>query len=114
MFTMSKIGDWLLLELGRRGWNQSDLARNARLSKSAISGIISGRRNIGRDMAISIAEALDLPIDDVLRAAGMLPSVIESKLVKQIDHLSAQLDEEEQAGLIEYIKMRLKIQRGKK
>lgn len=112
MFSMANIGDWIASELAKRDWSQADLSRKAGLSRAAISNLVSGNRGLGKDTALSIAKAFNVP-DDVLRAAGDLPDKVENHLIKQIDHLSNQLTPDEQLGVVEYIKMRLKL-KGKK
>lgn len=72
---MSKVdfNDWLIEEMNRRDWSQADLARRSGLSSAGLSRILSGRRGIGYDACVSISDALDLPIEIVLRKAGFLP-----------------------------------------
>lgn len=74
MDAYTSFSEWLLLELKKREWSQADLARAAQVSRSAISEIISGRRQVGKDTANAIAEALKIPPEHVFRAAGILPS----------------------------------------
>ena len=47
-------------ELGRRGWNQSDLARATKLPRYTISRIVRGRVLMSEDTAHRVALALDL------------------------------------------------------
>lgn len=64
--------DWLLSKLREYDWSQADLARNAGLTKSAISKYLSGR--IPDETALrKIAKALNLPADLVFEKAGVLP-----------------------------------------
>ena len=108
--TMNIINNWLLNELRKRDWSQADLARRAGVSRTAISDIISGKRKIGRDLAVSISEAFKLPLEEVYRAAGLLPpEPAETKLARQITHITAQLPPEEQQGLLEFAKLRLRL-----
>ncbi len=107
--TMNNLADWILRELKKREWSQSDLARRAGVSRSAISDIITGKRNIGRDLAISIASAFNVPLDEVFRASGLLPPAETSARFRQVDHLLSQLEDDEQEGVVEFIKMRLKL-----
>lgn len=113
---MNTLNDWILNELSTRDWSQADLARRAGVSRAAISDVISGKRNIGKDLAQSIAEAFKLPLEDVYRAAGLLPpEPIETKLSRQITHLTTQLPPEEQQDILEFVKLRLRLseERGK-
>ena len=56
-----------------KGWNQSELARRAGLSPAAITDVLKGRRNAGKDFCDGIATAVKLPPDEVYRIAGLLP-----------------------------------------
>src|SRR5688572_12112390 len=69
---MNNFGNWLLLELEKRGMSQSDLARAGGVSRAAVSEAISGRRKVGKDLAKGIAKGLDLPEEQVFREAGLL------------------------------------------
>ena len=73
MFTiMQKFSDWLISAMNERGWNQAALARAAGLTPTAISNLITGKRNPGIDSCIPIANALKLPAETVLLAAGLI------------------------------------------
>lgn len=113
MFSMANFGGWLLEELERRDWSQSDLSRKSGLSRSTISNLISGNRGLGKDVALALSDAFGLPLTDVIAAAGDIPAQIESGLVRRIDHLANQMDEAEQKDLIEYIMLRLRLKKGK-
>ena len=91
---MNTLNKWLLNELEIREWSQADLARRAGVSRAAISDILSGKRNLGRDLAISIAEVLKLPLEDVFRAAGILPpEPAQDNTLYKINHLYHTLKE---------------------
>ena len=65
--------DWLDEELDQRNWVRADLAKRAKISESGLSMAYSGKRGIGPNMLTAIAGALNLPEEDVFRAAGLLP-----------------------------------------
>jgi len=99
--------EWLLQELKARDWTQADLARQAGVSRSAISDIMSSRRKIGIDVANSLADALHIPADQVFRAAGILPA--EKKLNPRIAQIVEELEgtsPEEQQEFLSYIRWR--------
>lgn len=75
MLAVAAFGEFLLMEIGKHDWSQSKLASLAGVSRAAISDVISGRRNPGTDLCTSIAHALDLPPENVFRAAGLLPEL---------------------------------------
>lgn len=87
--------NWLLSSIDKKGWSQSELARQAGLSPSSVSDVISGRRNPGVGFCDSIAIAFKLPPEEVYRAAGLLPEepVKDDRLYK-IDTLYHTLRED--------------------
>jgi transcriptional regulator with XRE-family HTH domain len=113
---MNKLKDWILKELEKRDWSQADLARHAGVSRAAISDIVSGKRGLGRDLAVAISEALDTPLEEVYRAAGLLPPKPEGDtLTEEGLHILIKLDEHEKQDAIRFLRMRLDVQeeRGK-
>lgn len=75
MYSMAytpKFTDWLQSALDERGISQSELARRAGVTRSAINGIIMGTRGPGIELCTGIAHALKLPPEEVLRVAGLL------------------------------------------
>ncbi len=105
---------WLLLELENREWSQSDLARRAGVSKAAISDVLSGRRNVGHDLATSIAKGLNIKPDIVFRAAGLLPPTKKvSEEIEQIVHELEGMSREEQQEFLSYIRWRNNQKRKK-
>lgn len=104
--------EWLLKTLKERGLSQSDLARAAGVSRAAISDIISSRRNIGTDVAKSIAKALKLPVEQVYRAAGLLPIASErEQLIEIILHELDTLTPEDRDDVIEFIEFKARRKR---
>lgn len=69
---------WLLHELEKRDWSQSELARRSGTTPTHVSRIISGGRMPGLDFCQKIAMAFRMPLEDVLRHAGILPSKPEA------------------------------------
>jgi transcriptional regulator with XRE-family HTH domain len=97
---------WLIDELEKRRWSNSDLAREAGLVPSAISQVISGDRSPGYKLCIKIAKPLEVPPETVLRIAGLLPrlptpkEVSDSAVQKMVD-IIRNLPEETQRDLLE-------------
>ncbi len=71
---VDKFSGWLIQQLNQRGWYQAELARNAEVSRTAISDVISEKHTAGFDLCLAISRALKLPPEIVFRAAGLLPS----------------------------------------
>jgi len=111
---VNTFGDWLLVQLEEKKWSQADLARAAGVSRAAISDIISGRRNVGTELATSIADALNYPADQVFRVAGLLPLPPKPDAVmERIAHEASDLTPAEKNELLAYIQMKKNL-RGRK
>lgn len=104
---MTSFTDWLLVEMKKRGWNQSELAAQAGVSKVSISDVLSGRRKVGQKLAVGIAMAFKMPPEAVMRKAGMLPPE-RGNVNSQIDeilHRTKDLDEHDRNAILEFIDM---------
>ncbi|MFZ1709742.1 MAG: helix-turn-helix domain-containing protein [Anaerolineae bacterium] len=94
MTTKINFSEWLEAELNQRGWRQAELVRRSGLSVGHVSRIITSQRLPGSDAIQGIARAFKMPVEDVMRQAGLLPSsAINSQqalaeLHKKIDKLS--------------------------
>lgn len=102
---------WLDDQLTERKWNQAELARRSGLTPAAISRMINGRRGPGLDACQKIADALGLPVTNVLHIAGLIsgdesPREIREKIIAyNIEELTD--DQQEEVKLyIEIIKER--------
>ena len=111
---MISFAEWLTAELDEREWNQSELARRAGVSSAAISDVLSGRRQIGPDLATAIADALKIPQEDVFLAAGILrPKKDRNEIIEQIVHEIQDRTEAEQKEFLSYVRW-MNNQRKKK
>ena len=96
-----KFTTWLDMELDKRHWNHSELARQINMTEAAISHVFtdnkSHKRNPGPDMCKAIAEALGLPPEIVYRQAGLLPAEIENPPnFDELKYWFTQMTDEEQ------------------
>lgn len=66
--------EWLQAEMDKRGWSQSDLARNADLNRAVINKLLNGKSHPQHPTLEAISRALRIPIEITYRAAGLLPS----------------------------------------
>ena len=66
--------DWLLDEMNRQGLSQAELAKKAGVSRTAISNLLNGSRGAGINLLNALAKGLELPIEEVLIAAGIRQS----------------------------------------
>lgn len=105
---MSEIfGDWLKKILKDKGWTQGELSRRSGVSRGALSNIISKRRDPSPDTCNQIAEALNLPAEDVMRRAGHLEALEpDSAAVRQILEVVRQLNDDDQKEVLKYARFR--------
>lgn len=73
--TMSNLSDLLVKELQKRGWSQRELSRRSGISPTQISHVISEQANPGSDFCLAIARALRYSPEEIMRLAGLLPSL---------------------------------------
>ena len=107
--------EYTLKIIADKNWTQSELANRSGLSRTAINDVINRKAKGGYKYAAAIAEAADRPIEEALRAAGILDIPLNQDEVSQeIIHNIHQLDNPNKVDILEYVKMRLKLQRGNK
>ena len=106
--------DWLIQELVKRDWSQSDLSRNAKISTSQITRILNGQRNAGEDALKAIAHAFRLPPEQVFRAAGFLPPAPNiNEDIEQILHEIEKLPKDDQREVLAFIRMKNNLRKKK-
>ena len=106
--------EWLQAEMTQRDLSQSELARLAGVTRSAINGVLSGSRGPGHDLCSGIARAFKLPPEAVYRAAGLLPPVAERRAkLEELALVAGDLDDDEIEDLIDIAKMRAKKRKDK-
>lgn len=104
LLSMESSIEYLLTEMEKRGWKQSDLARHAGLDSGLINNYISGRRNIGATSALAIAKAFKVAPEIVFRKAGLLPNVPESTAEEeQLLYLFRQLSNYDREAVLNFV-----------
>jgi transcriptional regulator with XRE-family HTH domain len=104
--------EWLLSEIRERGISQSELARRSGVTRTAISDVVTGRRNPGKELANGIATALSLPPEQVFRAAGILPPAAEVDAeVERIIHEASKLGDQDKAEVLAFIRMKINLRK---
>jgi transcriptional regulator with XRE-family HTH domain len=89
-------------ELDRRGWTLSELARRAGLSRSTFHATLTGKNAVTFEFCAAVAEAINVPPEQVFRLAGLLPPVADGETVSQITYLARQLDQDKLMVLREF------------
>ncbi len=64
--------DWLAAEMKARGLGVRELARRARNGPGTISRLLNGARPPGPAVCQALAQALELPEEEVLERAGII------------------------------------------
>jgi transcriptional regulator with XRE-family HTH domain len=85
-----------------RGITRNKLASMAGISSGTLSLIASGARKPGADLCLSLANALKIPPETVLRWAGFLPDESEVSGQGEMAYIYANLPPEKQEQLREY------------
>ncbi len=107
---------WLDARLRDSDLTDYAFAKKAGIAHSVISRARSGHQGIGWDAGVSIAGALNLPPEVVLRKLELLPTSshdpARSVLIDEMLHLFPGLSESDQEELLQLA--RLKLERQKK
>ncbi len=104
----SSFSNWLLEELDKRQWSQSDLSRSSGLTRGAISNIINEKNDLGLDSVIGIAKAFRIPVSKVLSAAGIIPKMSkETEAEEQLLHMFRQLSKYDQEAILDFVEFKL-------
>lgn len=102
---MTDFPEWLNDELRKRSWNQSDLARRAGISRTAVSNVLSRKRQAGWEVCNAIARAFRLPAPEILRVAGLLPPLpIETPFTKEFKDLFSGLSPKDKEAALRYLR----------
>lgn len=65
---------WLNNELDQKGWSRSEAARRGGFSPSMMDKVIGGFSKPGIEFCRGVSRAFSVPLEDVFRLAGILPS----------------------------------------
>jgi len=98
-----QLGDWLQIELQKRGWIQADLSRASGIPTPTISRIINGRQRCGEESCRKIGKALGYPPEVVMRAAGLLPparGIEDRPIVQRLIEVAWELPDDEWEELL--------------
>ena len=95
-------GNWVLVELEKRGAKQADLARATGLSTAYIANMVNNQKGVSPDTCRKIASYLGVPELEVLRRAGIITTrPATSPLTEAIIELGGQLNADDQQTLLD-------------
>lgn len=110
--TLNKPSDfiaWLDKELEARGWSDHQLSRRAGLSHSVISKARSGTAPKW-EACEALAGALQMPAEQVFRAAGLLPIETEDGIFfEEWRHILPLLTERDRYELLRIARLKLEL-----
>lgn len=102
----SDFPDWLLLRMQERGITQSELARRAGVSRQTISDYINRKRPYPDErILIKISDGLNIPPEEVFRAAGLLPQLPDIDMARKeiMEYKFSELTPDQQDDVIQFI-----------
>jgi transcriptional regulator with XRE-family HTH domain len=110
-----KFGDWLIERLAERDMTQADLSRASGLDTGVISNIINNKRQQPAvDSCKAISRALDLPLEEVYRAADILPEKPDTdKFIEAVLDLMSGMDISDKEDIVEYVRLRRRLREDK-
>ncbi len=103
------LGEWLRFELEKRGWSINDLVRRSESSQATILRVIDGYQKADAEFCKSIAPALNLSEEHVLRMADLLSQLPEPEVsypFLKIYKLMKTLSPEERVEIMKYVRWR--------
>jgi transcriptional regulator with XRE-family HTH domain len=107
---MKKFGDWLTQKLIDVDMKPADLSRATGMDSAVISNLINGKRNPAVESCKAISKALNIPLEEVYRAAGILPPKPEiDPVTETILNLLLDLQVDDKKDILEYAKLRHKL-----
>ena len=108
---MKKFGDWLSEQLTERNMKPADLTRLSGIDSGVLSNLINNKREQPHvDTCKAIAKALNLPLEQVYRAAGILPQKPDVDTISEaILTLVLELNSTDKKDVLEYARLRHKL-----
>lgn len=105
------LSEWTTQILIDTGWTQTELATHAGLSRTSINDVINGKVRGGYKYAKAVAEAANRPIEEGLRAAGIMdiPQEQDEK-TQELLFLANKMNDENKEDTLDYARMKYKKQ----
>ena len=104
---------FLLQEMKAQGLSPADISRRGNLSPSQVSKVLNGDSPAGQKALEGFAIALRLPVSLLYQKSGRLPLPIDKDdKIAEIEHIYYNLDDPNRSELLEYARLRLKLQEG--
>ena len=103
LLTMDDFIRYVEQKMSERHWSQADLAREANMTTSMVSNLLSGRRKVGIGTANSLSKALRIPVIEILSVAGLIPKVPKSTAEEeQLLYLFRRMSDQDRKTFLNY------------
>ena len=112
-----KFASWLVLQLEERGWSNRELSRRAGVSSTAINDAVSGQGAITAKFCRKISRALQVPLEETMRRAGLLPGFFvddEALTFRELLAIINELPDDARKELLEFAKFKFQNRLAKK
>lgn len=112
----ARFANWLKGQLQERNWSQAELARASGLNKQTVHYYLTQSLKPPHAHAIAkIANALQLPTEEVFRAAGFLPRPPDiNETVEEILYELEDMSEDNQKEVLAFIRMEKTLHKQQK
>lgn len=101
---MESFTDWLNAELRDRGWSRSEAARRGNFSASMLDKVINGYAKPGIAFCRGISLAFGIPLEDIMRKAGILPPLPDNDTIRQVQAQLGHLDKDDLQTVLELVR----------
>ncbi len=108
--------NWLKAQLQERNWSQAELARASGLNKQSIHYYLTQSARPPRAHALAkIAHALNLPVEEVYRAAGIpLQPPDISETIEEVVYEMEDMPKQDQQEVLAFVRMKNNLRRQQK
>ena len=104
---------WLVSEMDTRGWSQSETARRGKISSQMINAVVNRQTGVGVPFCTGVARAFNVPVEEVLRRAGILPQTGDLlPEVRDWNERMRALTVDQRAGVVAVMESALRLAEG--
>lgn len=111
-----KFANWLTARMQERDWSQSDLARASGIHKQSVHYYLTKSVKPPHAHALSkIANALELPVEEVYRAAAHVPHPPElNEIIEEIVYEMEDMPKKDQQEILAFVRMKNDLRQQEK
>jgi len=109
-----ELREWVDKEMEKRGWSNSELARQMNVTSSAFSAVYTGKASASWEFCYRLSVALGKDHNEVFRMAGHLPPAKhDADTVKTLAEMMHRLSTEDLDLVEKYIEWRLFLDKNR-